>query len=50
MCCSPWGHKESDMTESLNSTDFSQTPMFDSDPPAALASEIILGYLVLELP
>ena len=20
-CCSPWGHKESDMTERLNSTD-----------------------------
>ena len=21
-CCSPWGHKESDMTEQLNRTDF----------------------------
>ena len=20
-CCSPWGHKESDMTEQMNSTD-----------------------------
>ena len=21
MCCSPWGHRESDMTEQLNITD-----------------------------
>ena len=26
VCCSPWGHKESDMTEQLNSTDF---PLFN---------------------
>ena len=24
MCCSPWGHKESDTTERLNSTKLSQ--------------------------
>ena len=24
-CCSPWGHKESDMTEQLNSTDGGKT-------------------------
>ena len=23
LCCSPWGHKESDMTEQLNTTKFS---------------------------
>ena len=23
-CCSPWGHKESDMSERLNLTDFSR--------------------------
>ena len=25
MCCSPWGHKESDTTERLNLTEFSLT-------------------------
>ena len=24
-CCSPWGHKESDTTEQLNSTELMQT-------------------------
>ena len=26
-CCSPWGRKESDMTERLNSTEFSVTSL-----------------------
>ena len=29
VCCSPWGHKESDMTERLNWTEFpSNTPVY----------------------
>ena len=29
MCCSSWGHKELDMTEQLNSTEFKK-PLGDS--------------------
>ena len=28
LCCSPWGHKESDMTERLNKTKWSSDSCF----------------------
>ena len=32
-CCSPWGHKESDMTEQLNWTEQATAPPSPSFPP-----------------
>ena len=46
-CCSPWGHKESDMTEPLNRTEMSQAVLGTRDvkdykaqplPPGSLCS------------
>ena len=43
MCCSPWGHKESDTTERLNGTGFS---FFTVANIASSASGLLQGPLL----
>ena len=35
-CCSPWGHKELDTTEQLNSTELNNDSISDSDSSGLL--------------
>ena len=49
VCCSPWGHKESDMTQQLNNNKYSPWGCKESDTTERLSLSVSMGNQPMEI-